>query len=570
MKFFIFGNSLDNLFKILVITVSLLLGYEQYFQRIATINDTLLIAVYLLLFALLSSALYVSAFIINPALRFGWAAILSISCITHEAIIKTMGEALTYDTLILLAKSIGFAHAALEQYAGVIITSLPTGLLLFVGISWPPSLSRILYTRRTAQFLSTVYPLLVMLAFSALLFARGGNGSNGLPAAYIPLSLSSLYAYDILSEQRGERLEVSLKRQATTLSDKIDIIYIIDESIRGDYLDINHPNGAKSNLGKNPIHGKIYNFGLAASATNCSIGSNLTLRFGGTRKDYPRFINVMPSVWQYAKAAGYSTIYMDAQSEGKLYNGMDEAEIAQIDQLIQFKDVAPRDHDLAAARLLVKLINDDQRQFILINKLGAHFPIHDKYPDKFLVYQPALPRGEFVGAPPIVKTIFGSAETDWTKYKNSYKNTLLWVIGEFFGTIFNLADLNKAIILYTSDHGQNFHERNNPGVATHCAHDAAIEEGLVPMVAITGDTPPRDFGFAAAKVNINKTSHYNIFPTILNLLGYDPEAVKRIYGTSLIENVGDPFTFNTRFEARLGQPPIWEKINLDQVFYPTH
>ena len=501
-------------------------------------------------------------------IRIGWAIILSISCITHDAIVKTMGAALTYDTLILLTKSIGFAHAALEQYAGVIVSSLPTGLLLLVGIAWPPSSSPTLFKQSKVQLFSAVYPLLVMFAFSSLLFAHGGNGSNGLPAAYIPLSLSSLYAYDVLSEQQGERLEVSLKRQTNINNNKVDIVYIIDESIRGDYLDINHPNGAKSNLEKNPIHGQIYNFGLAASATNCSIGSNLTMRFGGTRKDYLRHINVMPSIWQYAKAAGFSTVYMDAQSEGKLYNGMDETEIAQIDQFIQFKDVAPRDHDLAAARSLIKLINDNEKQFILINKLGAHFPIHDKYPDKFLVYQPALPRGEFVDAPPIVKTIFGSAEIDWTKYKNSYKNTLLWVIGEFFGTIFNSADLNKAVILYTSDHGQNFHERNNPGAATHCAHDATIEEGLVPMVVITGDKPPRDFGFTAAKENFNKTSHYNIFPTLLNLMGYDPEEVKRIYGTPLIEKVADPFTFNTRFEARLGQPPIWEKINLEKVAYP--
>ena len=33
MKPFIFGNSLNNLIKILVITISLLSGYERYFQR---------------------------------------------------------------------------------------------------------------------------------------------------------------------------------------------------------------------------------------------------------------------------------------------------------------------------------------------------------------------------------------------------------------------------------------------------------------------------------------------------------------------------------------------------------
>src|SRR3546814_9750893 len=58
---------------------------------------------------------------------------------------------------------------------------------------------------------------------------------------------------------------------------------------------------------------RIYNYGLAASVTNCSVGSNVTLRYGGTRKDYQRINGTQPSIWAYARKAGLRTVYIDSQ-----------------------------------------------------------------------------------------------------------------------------------------------------------------------------------------------------------------------------------------------------------------
>src|SRR5690606_40746790 len=67
-----------------------------------------------------------------------------------------------------------------------------------------------------------------------------------------------------------------------------DIVLIIDESIAGRYLDINDAAGVRSGLASPPPGITVSNFGIAASITNCSYGSNLTLRYGGTRGDYQR------------------------------------------------------------------------------------------------------------------------------------------------------------------------------------------------------------------------------------------------------------------------------------------
>jgi glucan phosphoethanolaminetransferase (alkaline phosphatase superfamily) len=48
-------------------------------------------------------------------------------------------------------------------------------------------------------------------------------------------------------------------------------------------------------------------------------------------------------------------------------------------------------------------------------------------------------------------------------YRNAYKNTVLWNVGEFFARVFAQAKLSNALLIYTSDHGQDLHERGNRG-----------------------------------------------------------------------------------------------------------
>jgi hypothetical protein len=70
---------------------------------------------------------------------------------------------------------------------------------------------------------------------------------------------------------------------------------------------------------------------------------------------------------------------------------------------------------------------------VVINKVGAHFPVHDKYPDAFMAYRPTLPRGQFTEVADTGKRDgFNGQPDDWVLYRNAYKNTVLWNVGEFF------------------------------------------------------------------------------------------------------------------------------------------
>jgi hypothetical protein len=155
---------------------------------------------------------------------------------------------------------------------------------------------------------------------------------------------------------------------------------------------------------------------------------------------------------------------------------------------------------------------------------------------------------------------------EWSGEK--LKGVGLHHFGAFFDRLFSRADLAGATIIYTSDHGQDLHERGNQGLNTHCSSNPVPEEGLVPMVVIEGaGLRTLDWSRTLA-ANRDKVSHYQIFPTLLALMGYSPEEVRPIYGASLAEPSRDPFTFNTRFNARLGREPAWFRIDLDKVQEP--
>ena len=232
-------------------------------------------------------------------------------------------------------------------------------------------------------------PLLILLVLAGILFIRGGDGARGLPPGYTGAAYSLLYGYERSTDVVAPRGPVSLPL-VRPLNGDGDIVLLVDESISGQYLDINSDRGVYSGL-KAPGKGvAVHNFGLAVSIAHCSAAVNYTLRHGGTRDDYVRINGTMPSIWSYARKAGLETVYIDVPRTDRIFNNMmDEAEAKDIDRWIQFDDVPIQRRDHAAADALAGLLNDGKRQFIYVQKIGAHFPIHDKYPDAYMRYRSA-------------------------------------------------------------------------------------------------------------------------------------------------------------------------------------
>ncbi|WP_433861434.1 sulfatase-like hydrolase/transferase [Pseudomonas thivervalensis] len=549
--------------KELLLFLYLLRGYDSYLDRLDALGLGLATLLFGVMFVLLVVALWMSAYIHQTLVRHVFALALFVSAVFFEVYTRVTDSYLTYSQFVSLVYSGGFIQEAAYQYREVIISAVTGGLLLLFGVALKPR-----RTIRLPAYLPIAAPVLGVLLLSGVLFVRAGEGARGLPVMYTPLAYLNLFAYESLHDTVGPREPVTLPRRLSAIEG--DIVLIIDESIGGNYLDINTPFGVRTGLKTPPEGVDIFNFGYAASIANCSADTNVTLRYGGTRTDYMRINSTRPSIWQYAKKAGLRTVYIDAQrTGGNLQNLMTPLEKQDIDEFVQFDQTSVRERDMAAAAKLIELLADHQAELVVINKVGAHFPVHDKYPDDFMSYRPALPRGQFQEVADTGRRDgFNGQKDDWLLYRNAYQNTLLWNVGEFFTRIFQQADLSSAVLIYTSDHGQDLHERGNPGLNTHCGGDPVAEEGVVPLVVIQGSRlHALDWRSAWAR-NKDRSSHYNIFPTLLQLMGYDPVGVESVYGRSLSQPTDDDFTFNYRFNARLGAKPAWKHIDLDHIVTP--
>lgn len=550
--------------KELLLITYLLFYCAYYIERVNAIGLSFSVLLFGAMFLALTFALYLTAYIRQTLIRHLFALAMFVSAVFFDVYTRVTADYLSYSNFVSLVYSGGFIQEAAYQYRDAIIRGVLSGLLLLFAIGLKPRHSLIV-----PNVLRVAAPLCGVLLLSAVLFLRAGEGARGLPIMYTPLAYLNLFAYEALHNTVGPREPVTLARTSQAVGH--DIVLIIDESISGNYLDINAPFGVHSNL-KQPHAGvDIFNYGYAASIANCSADTNITLRYGGTRADYMRINSTLPSIWQYAKQAGLRTVYIDAQrTGGNLQNLMNDAEKKDIDEFVQFDRTSVRDRDMAAAAKLIELLNDDKPELILINKVGAHFPVHDKYPDAFMAYRPTLPRGQFTEvADTGERNGFNGQVDDWVLYRNAYKNTVLWNVGEFFARVLAKGNLNNALLIYTSDHGQDLHERGNPGLNTHCGGDPVEEEGLVPLVVIQGrDLKTFDWS-AQLAANKDRSSHYNIFPTLLQLMGYDLAGIESVYGKPLTVPTGDEFTFNYRFNARLGAKPEWKHIDLGSIVTPT-
>lgn len=543
--------------KYFLLLAGIFLPSRWYISRFEDFAGWPGVVLYVTLFGILAIALFLLS--INPSrlYRGAWAIVFSVASIVAGSYREAAGEHFSYNAFLVVLEASEWIGEAVDQYRNHLLLPVVTSVMLVLGLVLSPRLQ--IRRGSVIHWASSLAPIASIFLLSSLLYVRGGAGAPGLPAGYATLSYLPLVVVETAQSEFGEREPVAI--DVSQASVDYDVLLIIDESVRGDYLDINAADGVRTNLHNNET---VFNFGLAASATNCSGGSNVILRFGGNRDNYRRYISTGPSIWAYAKKAGYRTVYIDAQRTGnKLQNYMDDGEVSEIDRFIQFDNIPILMRDLAVAELAAELTANGIPEVIVINKMGAHFPVHDKFPDHLTVFTPVLPRGKFVGVSDTGGR-FGfnpKTQSDWTPYINSYKNTLLWNTGEFFATFLQKADLKNAFVVYTADHGQNFFDDESPGAIMHCSEDPPESEGIVPLTVITALEEHQKLMAESVKRNTDRVSHYNVFPTLLRLMGYDRGEIMRHYGPSLYDTVNDPRTFNSQFNsARLGRRPSWKAI----------
>jgi len=240
-------------------------------------------------------------------------------------------------------------------------------------------------------------------------------------------------------------------------------------------------------------------FGKAAAMANCSAPAHVALRSGVDVLNVNAHtdLRTTPSIWGYARKAGYKTILIDGQVSGPPQNLLLPPEAARIDEI--HPAASGMQTDLQLAKELNSRLKAGGRKFIYAVLRGVHFQYSDHYPADFLPADALL--------------------------SQRYEAAIAYSKKDFFNTLLAGLDREKVAIIYTSDHGQNVKK----DVLPHCSPVPEKSEFAVPLLAFL----PRAYADRYPETGSSDTSASQIFPSTLEWMGYDRDTVTGKYDNTL-------------------------------------
>ncbi len=298
-----------------------------------------------------------------------------------------------------------------------------------------------------------------------------------------------------------------------------DIIYLIGESLRADRFPGGHyARHVTPYLDSLTLPHVTY--ANVTSHGDCT-GRSVPYLMVSPVMPFFRTLYTQPTLFDYAKGAGFRTsfIYSNENEWLEFRNGS----IDNLQQHVEFTSGMEEwnyrsDHSMLES--IGNSANQPGRQFLVIETYTSHWPYGERYQTctGCRIYRP-----DNVGRP----VPFSSAYR--TQIVNSYDNALVY-FDQFVSKL--VTSLKKpTLIVLTSDHAESLGER---GMWGHCSGQP--EQFSVPLMVIATDKSVADAaGFAALAENVDTpVSHANIFPTLLEYLGYSPGLTGYRYSSNLL------------------------------------
>ncbi len=310
------------------------------------------------------------------------------------------------------------------------------------------------------------------------------------------------------------------------------IVWVIDESVGGQYLSVNgYEQDTTPYLKSLGSSHDFINYGVVPSISNCSATSNLFLRIGLTTK--PSFsqniqtfrdsMRKLPTIFQYAKRAGYQTYLIDAQAaEGQLQDRLSLDDTTYIDQFVTFsRRFIPNVRDQQALKVINNVLENEQEKlnFVVVVKWGAHWPYNLTYPVDKEYFKPATR-----------ESYTEMKEENKKLILNAYQNSIRYTVDSFLKQLTYKGIDSDQIVFYTSDHGQSLFYNNDPLTHCHSEDDLPKDEFKVPLMVFSKNVRDKLWINSASRV-----SQEQIFPTTLKMMGYS-DKLYLSYGDPLDEN----------------------------------
>jgi hypothetical protein len=477
----------------------------------------------------------------NVWLRIFWAVVMAISGSVAWGFQKAVGLELSIFDMLSFWDARHETGRASELYGNAFIWAgvLAAASVIIFSL---PYVSRMLNLGRL-RHVAAVVPLVPIMMIALVVHQKQGQGYFAMLKQFSQVSLAGLTASKVAFHETEARHALELKPKHQHVSSKI--VFLVDESVRPDFIDKSAMPGFAA------FAAKAIDFGPSASGGVCSNYSNAILRFAASRDDMGGAVKTNPTIWQYAKAAGYRTVYIDGQaqhlkSSSALQNFMTLEELKFIDVLYRVDDVTPEYADFKLLELIEKELAQSGPVFIYANKQGAHFPYEMNYNRANAKHLPVREADEPIKLDTMV---------------NAYRNAIDRNVDEFFAAFNERISMQDLSIVYTSDHGEHFGE----GTASHCvASKTSPDMAYVPLLAYSSDPVVTAALKEGASKLQRRASHFQIAPTIIEWMGFDPEDLRPRYQESLTS--GSPFPpAHTRGDifGLFTSEVAWEQIDLD-------
>ncbi|MEO8164940.1 MAG: kdo(2)-lipid A phosphoethanolamine 7''-transferase [Betaproteobacteria bacterium] len=366
----------------------------------------------------------------------------------------------------------------------------------------------------------------VVLAYPHLLHTDAGKQAKtasplGVVAhSYVPsnwitgLALSALNSYEGAARQQNlVNPADQFSYRASTNLDGTYLVVIIGESARYDRMGILGHSRANT-----PEMLKIENL-TAMHATSCNTSTKLSLECMFVRPEAVddggmggRQTVSEKMVFSVLKKLGFSSELFSMQGEVWFYNSV-ESDYYKHRELIyaEERNIGKPIDDLALLPEMQESIDrhPQGKHLVILHTKGSHHFYTARYPRSYAWYTPECANNEVpCGAQELL---------------NSYDNSIAYT-DHFLGQVIEKLQDKKAVVIYTSDHGESIGE--NAHLHGAPKQMAPPEQRMVPLV-IWASKPflkePRNaarFAGLHARKDL-AVSHENLFDSILGCLGVE-------------------------------------------------
>jgi len=446
--------------------------------------------------------------VISPAwLRGMYAAFFMIACMAEYSYQKVMGRfAVGGDIEVAF-----ISPPKMWRDAGALFLDMRVfiAILVFILVLWLVQPASNGYAG-TGSLGVVILGLIVLRTFQRGFPGRLNYGPSPIQAVKVLLDYGRMRLKKVKRESLAFRTEVKPSN---------NIVLIVDESVRGDHLSVNGY-GRSTSPHMEELAGQaglFHNWGIAVPGATCSNVSNGLLGTGlQIKPGNLDFIYERPTLFQYAKAMGYRTFYLDVQTP-YLWNGINKNDLVHMDGWIKSTEFGGDQltSDFLAAERIRHILDDSAGNFIIINKRGVHYLYEDNYPPEAEIWKP-------------IPSSPAGYESHPDQTTNAYDNAIRYNVDGFFKHLIPEANrlalhTRNTIYIYTSDHSETLYE--DGARVAHCT--GTRHESRVPLI-ILGKLPgPVDTSYRA--------SHSNILPTILDLMNAPPPARPHEYDLSLLK-----------------------------------